>query len=172
MEPLPLVVYVDRLDQISSAAYMSPQIEELTGYPREAFTADQELFLRLVHPDDRDRYLRMVEARNRDAVPASGEYRLVARDGRVVWLQDEERLVLDPDGRPIYAQGYLLDVTEQRGSHLRLEAINAVLAAFSEGAPPGEGARRGLDSLARGLGGVRVSFVAVDGARNMRFVDS
>ena len=172
VEQLPLVVYVDRLDQISSAAYMSPQIEELTGYPREAFTADQELFLRLVHPDDRDRYLRMVEARNRDAVPASGEYRLVARDGRVVWLQDEERLVLDPDGRPIYAQGYLLDVTEQRGSHLRLEAINAVLAAFSEGAPPGEGARRGLDSLARGLGGVRVSFVAVDGARNMRFVDS
>jgi PAS domain S-box-containing protein len=172
VEQLPLVVYVDRLDPISSAVYLSPQIEELTGYSRDAFMREPELFLQLVHSDDRDRYLAMVESRNRHAVPANGEYRLQARDGRVIWVQDAERLVLDPDGRPLYAQGYLLDVTEQRGNRLRLEAINAVLAAFSEGASPGEVVRRGLDSVVRSLRGVRVSFVAVDHGRDMRFLES
>ncbi len=172
VEQLPLVVYVDRTDAISSAVYLSPQIEELTGHPRESFLRDPEFFLRLVHPDDRAGYLEMVEARNRDAVPATGEYRLVARDGRIVWVQDAERLVLDPDGRPLFAQGYLLDVTEQRGNRLRLEAINAVLAAFSAGAAPDEVVRRGLESLARSLRSVRVSFVALDHGREMRFLES
>jgi two-component system cell cycle sensor histidine kinase/response regulator CckA len=172
VEQLPLVVYVDRLDRISSPVYLSPQIEELTGHPREAFLRDPELFLRLVHPDDRERYLGMVEARNRHAVPATGEYRLVARDGRVVWVRDAESLVAGEDGRPLYAQGYLLDVTEQRGNRLRLEAINAVLAAFSEGAPPEEVIRRGLASLARSLRGVRVSFVAFERGPQMRFLES
>ena len=47
-----------------------------------------------------------------------------------------------------------------------------MLSAFSEGAPPSEVVRRGLDSLVRGLRGVRVSFVSVGAARDMRFLDS
>src|SRR6185436_2797751 len=112
VEHLPLVPYVDRLDEISTAVYIGPQIEQLTGYPWEAFRADQQLFLRLVHPDDREHYLALVERRNRDNVPASGEYRLVRRDGRVVWVQDHEQVVEDAGGRPVAAQGYLVDITE------------------------------------------------------------
>jgi PAS domain-containing protein len=54
LEQLPVVVYVDRLDDVSSALYVSPQIEALTGYSPEAFARDPELYVRLVHPDDRD----------------------------------------------------------------------------------------------------------------------
>jgi PAS domain S-box-containing protein len=172
VEQLPLVVYVDRLDDISSSIYISPQIEELTGYPAEEFENDTGLFTQLVHPEDRERYLGLVQRRNRESVPASGEYRLVARDGRVVRLLDRERVLVDEEGRALYAQGYLLDVTEQHGYRVRLEALNAVLGAFSAGASPAEITRGGLESLARGLGSVRASFVAVEGERHMRFLQT
>jgi PAS domain S-box-containing protein len=172
VEQLPIVVYVDRLDETSSPIYLSPQIEELTGYPAEAFERDSGLYIRLVHPDDRDRYLKLIERRNRDAVPASGEYRLIRKDGRIMHLLDGERVLVDDRGRPLYAQGYLLDVSEQHGYRVRLEAINAVLGAFSSGAPPHEIVRRGIESLARGLGGVRTSFVAVERGYRLRFLDT
>jgi PAS domain S-box-containing protein len=172
VERLPLVPYVDRLDEISTAVYIGPQIEELTGYGWEAFRADQQLFLRLVHPDDRQHYLDLVERRNRDNVPASGEYRLVRRDGRVVWVQDHEQVVEDARGRPVAAQGYLLDITEGRSQRARLEAINTVLAAFSAGASNEELVRTGLDVLADAIPGLRFSYVSVDDGGNLHLLHS
>jgi PAS domain S-box-containing protein len=172
VEHLPLVPYVDRLDELSTAVYIGPQIEELTGHPWEDFRRDQELFLRLVHPDDRELYLSLVARRNRDKVPASGEYRLVRRDGRVVWVQDHERLVEDAAGRPVAAQGYLLDVTERRSHGVRLEAINAVLAAFSAGVSDDELVQAGLAALADALPGLRVSYVSLDRGGNLQLVHS
>jgi PAS domain S-box-containing protein len=43
--------------------------------------------------------------------PFSAEYRYVARDGRIVWVRDETVIVRDESGRPLYVQGYLLDIT-------------------------------------------------------------
>jgi PAS domain S-box-containing protein len=172
VEHLPLVPYIDRLDESSTAVYIGPQIEELTGYPWEAFARDQQLFLRLVHPDDRGLYLTLVERRNRENVPASGEYRLVRSDGRVVWVQDHERLLEDANGRPVAAQGYLIDVTERRSQRVRLEAINTVLAAFSAGVAGDELVRTGLEALADAVPGLRIAYVAVDAAGNLELVHS
>ena len=172
VEHLPLVPYVDRLDEISTAVYIGPQIEELTGYPWEAFRADQQLFLRLVHPDDRDHYLALVERRNRDNVPASGEYRLVRRDGRVVWVADHEQVVEDARGRPVAAQGYLIDITERRSQRVRLEAINTVLAAFSAGVSNDELVRTGLEVLADAVPGLRFSYLSVDDGGNLALLHS
>ena len=172
VEHLPLVPYVDRLDEISTAVYIGPQIEELTGYPWEAFRADQQLFLRLIHPDDREHYLALVERRNRENVPASGEYRLVHRDGHVVWVQDDEQVVEDVRGRPVAAQGYLIDITERRRNRVRLEVINTVLAAFSAGVSNEEIVRTGLDVLGDAVPGLRFSYVAVDPVGNLELIHS
>jgi PAS domain S-box-containing protein len=172
VEHLPLVPYVDRLDARSSVVYIGPQIEELTGYASEAFHGDPELFLRLVHPDDRELYLALVARRNREGVPASGEYRLVHRDGRVVWVRDYERVVHDAGGRAVAARGYLVDVTDDHSRRMRLEAINTVLGAFSAGVAGDELVRTGLDALADAVPGLRVSYVAVDEAGNLELVHS
>src|SRR5262249_18528485 len=52
--------------------------------------------------------------------PLSIEYRLIARDGRVIWLLDEGVIVLDDHGQPLYLQGYLLDITREREAELQL----------------------------------------------------
>src|SRR5438270_12954730 len=57
IEQLPLVVYVDELDAVSSNIFTSRQIEPLLGYSVEEWASEADLFSRLLHPDDRDRVL-------------------------------------------------------------------------------------------------------------------
>jgi PAS domain S-box-containing protein len=114
VEQLPLVTYIDELNESSSAIYMSPQIEPILGYSPEEWTADPDLFPKLLHPEDRERVLEEHRRGYRDGDSFSSEYRLVAKDGRAVWFHDEVMVVTNGEGQPQHAQGFLLDVTERR----------------------------------------------------------
>jgi diguanylate cyclase (GGDEF)-like protein len=47
----------------------------------------------------------------------------VARDGRIIWLRDEGVIVLDDHGKPLYLQGYLLDITREREAEQQLRQL-------------------------------------------------
>lgn len=51
---------------------------------------------------------------DRTGEPFGMEYRMIRRDGGVVWVQDEALLVRDEAGRPLSWQGVMLDVTERK----------------------------------------------------------
>jgi len=125
VEQLPLVVYLDALDETSSNIFTSDQIEPLLGYSVDEWRTDADLFVRTLHPDDREYVLEAHARTHRTHEPLSLEYRLIARDGRVVWVRDEGVVVLDDDGEPLYLQGYLLDVTAERDAQeqLRRQAL-------------------------------------------------
>jgi len=125
VEQLPLVDYVDALDEGSSNIFTSGQIEPLLGYTVEEWRDDSDLFVRTLHPDDRDRVLEAHARTHRTHDPLSLEYRLVARDGHVAWVRDDGVVVLGDDGEPLYLQGYLLDITAERElqEQLRLQAL-------------------------------------------------
>lgn len=114
VEQLPLVTYLDNLDETSSALYMSPQIVPLLGYPMEEWLADAKLFVKVLHPDDRERVLAEISESHKRGGPFMSEYRLVAKDGRVLWFHDESVTIDGDDGRPLYAQGFMLDITETK----------------------------------------------------------
>jgi PAS domain-containing protein len=57
VERLPTVVYIDASDEVSSAIYMSPQCEEMLGYSSDEWISDPDLWIRLLHPEDRYRTL-------------------------------------------------------------------------------------------------------------------
>ena len=113
VEQLPLASYVEQLDE-ESATYISPQIAELVGYTAEEWVADPSFFGRVLHPDDRDRVLAGFTAMHESGASFECEYRLVARDGRIVWIHDAAVVVTDQDGRPLYAQGYMIDISERK----------------------------------------------------------
>ena len=168
VEQLPLVVYVDQLDERSSALYVSPMIERLLGYTAEEWLADPDLFVRCVHPDDRERVLVDVARRNESgrSVPSS-DYRMIARDGSVVWVCDDEVVVRGVDGEPRYAQGYLQDITERRESSTRLELLVGILSAAVNGLSPEEAVRAAVDRLGTFFSDVRVNFCTVTPQRQL-----
>jgi diguanylate cyclase (GGDEF)-like protein/PAS domain S-box-containing protein len=123
VEQLPLVIYVDEIDDTATNLYTSPQVEELLGYAVDEWLEDPELFVKLLHPGDRDRVLREVRETNASGEPFRSEYRLVARDGRTVWFRDASIVVTDAEGRGLYSQGYLLDITSAKLAEQRLEEL-------------------------------------------------
>ena len=87
-------------DNPKAITFMSPQYEAMLGYPAHAEMIDEEHWLRMIHPEDRER-VRAEELRTDETgEPYRVEYRLIARDGHVVWVRDEATLVRDEDGRP------------------------------------------------------------------------
>jgi diguanylate cyclase (GGDEF)-like protein/PAS domain S-box-containing protein len=132
VEQLPLTVYIDRVDEDSSNLYSSPQIEALVGYTPEEWASDTTLFTRILHPDDRERVQAAHARTHATGEPLKIEYRIVARDGRIVWVHDEARLLTHPDGRSPVLQGYLLDITSRRDAEeqLRHQAFHDALTGL------------------------------------------
>jgi PAS domain S-box-containing protein len=114
IEQLPLVTYIDNLDDSSSSIYISPQAEDLLGYPTLAWLSDPDFFPKILHPDDKERILALHHEAFTAGESFSAEYRLLASDGSVVWVQDHVMIARDQDDRPVHAQGFLLDITERK----------------------------------------------------------
>jgi PAS domain S-box-containing protein len=109
VEESPMITYLDAVEGPAATIYISPQTTEILGYTPEEWYADPELWSRIVHPEDAAR-----PAPSAEEGPASSEYRLIAKDGREVWVHDRARLIVDEQGRPRYWQGVLIDVTQHR----------------------------------------------------------
>jgi PAS domain S-box-containing protein len=126
---LPVVTYVRALDDDRRLIFVSPQVDRLVGYTAQEVLRDPDLFLRLVHPEDRDR-VGALSARESDPGQVGGsEYRIHTRDGRVVWVQDEAVPVLDAGGRPLFLQGYLLDISARKVADEEQRQLRAAEAA-------------------------------------------
>ncbi|MEZ0233789.1 MAG: PAS domain-containing protein [Actinomycetota bacterium] len=119
VEGIPAILYLDRPDEYSANFYTSPQAEVLLGYT-QAEWGDPELWMRIVHPDDVDPVRAENERSNRDGEPFHAEYRILAKDGRTVWVRDDAVLVRDEHGAPRYWRGIMLDVTAEKEAEEKL----------------------------------------------------
>ena len=81
VEQLPLVTYIDALTASATSLYASPQVKALLGYSVDDWLTDPEFFPKLLHPDDRERVLALVEHCNSTGELFKADYRLIARDG-------------------------------------------------------------------------------------------
>ena len=133
VERLPTAVYIDAIDAVASAIYISPQYERLTGYSPQERLADPELWVRMLHPDDRDRVLAESDRTNATGDPFDVEYRLKARDGRTVWVHDLAFQVEGQDGRPCW-QGVLTDITQRKLTEAALSRRDSILEAMGDAA--------------------------------------
>ena len=130
VEQLPVAIYTDAVDDIATAVYISPQYERLTGYTPEQRLLDPQLWVNMLHPEDRDRVLAVSDATNETGEPFDVEYRIVAADGRIVWLHDHAVQVVDRDGNRRW-HGVLQDITENKAAAEALARRDAILEATS-----------------------------------------
>jgi PAS domain S-box-containing protein len=131
LDGLPLVTWLTDPGDRSSSLYVSPSIGDLTGYSPAEWMEEPGLFAKLLHPEDRARVLAELEDVANEA-PVRMDYRLLARDGRAVWVRDETVTVRDPAGEQLYTQTFLRDLGELRRSEDERERLEVAERAAAE----------------------------------------
>ena len=111
VEQIPLATYINDTGMPVRTRYVSPQIETMLGYPVSDWLGSGFL-LTILHPDDRERVFAEVERTHNAGEDFRAEYRLIAADGRVVSVLDETVAVRDEEYRPLFLQGFLVDVSD------------------------------------------------------------
>ncbi len=122
VENLPAVIYQVAPDDDRRTMYVSRHVESALGYSREEWLDQPDIWMELLHPDDREPTLAAHDLHNETGRPWRREYRLIASDGREVWFRDEAILVRDEDRRPHHWLGIQLDITELKRVEEQLRA--------------------------------------------------
>ena len=89
VEKLPVVTFMASLNDTLQELYISPQIEVLLGFTQAEWLDNPILWFRQLHPDDRERWVAEFSRTCSTGAHFRAEYRLFARDGRIVWVQGE-----------------------------------------------------------------------------------
>ena len=114
-ERLPIVTYTNSFRDVAETVWMSPQVERLFGYRVEDFVGKPGFFeSTVVHPEDRAAVTQEMAASRDELRAFSRDYRLLRRDGQVVWIHDESVPIFGDDGAPEFIQGYFIDITERK----------------------------------------------------------
>ena len=113
VEQIPAITYTTALDAPGTLLYISPQIRQL-GFSPEEWLADPEGLLKQIHPEDRALVRAEITRGYESGEPLRCEYRLLTRAGRVRWFLNEASLVRHASGEPLFLQGVLVDITEDK----------------------------------------------------------
>jgi PAS domain S-box-containing protein len=130
VEQIPAVVFMAHLDRGIGEAYVSPQIEATLGFSQEEWLEDPIRWYQQIHPDDKQRW--SVEAAQMflSGTPLRSSYRVIARDGRVVWFHCEAKMIRRTNGRPWFIHGIAFDITELKRTEEALQEERNVASAI------------------------------------------
>jgi len=141
VEQIPAVTYLldlsDGIDRMRTP-YVSPQVESLLGVPASDLIGDEDLWREVLHPDDSDEAFSTVRRAVAEGEDYDFEYRMLRRDGDVVWVRDRAATVQwDEAGWSVVYHGVLFDITERKlateelASRLRREEGLAALGELA-----------------------------------------
>ena len=135
IERLPIVVYSNPAETLTSTTYVSPQIKDLLGYTPEEWLADPIFWIKALHPEDRQRVLDEIKHIAGTGEPFDREYRMIARDGSVVWVRDQATLLRDEKGHPFAWQGLMSNITERKLAENLIREREALLNTVTQNTP-------------------------------------
>ena len=130
LEQIPAVVFMAYLDRGVSEAYVSPEIEAALGYSREEWLEDPVRWYEHIHPDDKQRWSLEAAGMFLSGKPLRSSYRVMARDGRVVWFHCDARMVRRPDGSPWFIHGVAFDISDLKHTERDLQQERNVVSAI------------------------------------------
>jgi PAS domain S-box-containing protein len=114
VEQIPAVTFMAVLGEGENEVYVSPHIETMLGFTQAEWLENPFLWYYQLHPDDRKLWNEEFTRGCQTGGPFRAECRFIGRDGKVVWVHGEARLVKDEMGRPQFLQGVAFDITENK----------------------------------------------------------
>jgi PAS domain S-box-containing protein len=130
VEQIPAVVFMANLDKGIGETYVNSQIEEALGFSQTEWLEDPVRWYRQIHPDDKVRWSTEAAEMFLSGKPLRSSYRVMARDGRVLWFQCEAKMIRREDGRPWFIHGVGVDVTELKQAEEALHQERNLLSAI------------------------------------------
>lgn len=123
IDQIPGIVYTAGTGDRGAWTFVSRQVEDLLGYSQEEWLAESGLWFDRVLPEDRRRVLGE-EEEVAEGEQLVSEYRMVARDGRVIWVRDVATKIRGEDGVAVF-QGVILDVSDRYAAEQALTQSEA-----------------------------------------------
>ncbi len=119
---IPGIVYRCSPDEEWTMDFISPNVEEITGYPPQDFLGERvRSFASIIHPDDRDAVKSSVSQDILHKRSYNIEYRIICRDASVRWMQEKGQEIYDDKNRLLWLDGIIFDITESKQIETRLQ---------------------------------------------------
>jgi len=135
VEQIPAVVFLAFFNRGFGEAYVSPQIEATLGFTQEEWLSDPVRWFHQIHPDDKERWSAEAAHTFLTGEPLRSVYRVMARDGHVVWFHCEVRLVRDAAGEPWFIHGIGFDISDLKRAEQALTRSEQMIGGIFEHAP-------------------------------------
>jgi PAS domain S-box-containing protein len=130
VEQIPAVVFMAYLDRGIGEAYVSPQIEAALGFSQDEWLEDPVRWYSHIHPDDKQRWSTEAAEMFLTGNPLRSAYRVVSRDGRVIWFHCEAKMIRKDDGEPWFIHGVGFDITDLKQTEQALQEERNVVSAI------------------------------------------
>ncbi len=118
IDALPAIVWRGEAETVG-ISFVNRAAEVILGHPRQAWTASPTFWRDHLHPKDRERAIALCLAAEHERRPYTDEYRMLAADGRVVWLRESVHF-LGGDGGRVEVVGVMTDVTLEKQAEAAL----------------------------------------------------
>ena len=129
---IPGALYRCACDRDWTMAWISQEIEQISGYPATDFIdSSRRTFASVIHPDDREQVSRSVQEAVNAHQPYSLEYRMTRRDGDERWVLERGQAQESGDGR-CWLDGAIFDITARRAAEQALREREVVEAQLAE----------------------------------------
>jgi PAS domain S-box-containing protein len=123
VDQIPAIVYLAEFGPDGEWVYVSAEIEPMLGYTPEEWIAHPHPFASHLHPDDKPRVLEAEERSRAEGHVYHAEYRMYRRNGDLLWIRDDAFPVRDAEGRPLFIQGIMYDITDQKAAEDELSKL-------------------------------------------------
>ena len=130
VEQIPAVVFMAYLDKGVGEAYVSPQIEASLGFSQSEWLEDPVRWYQQIHPEDKQRWSDEAAEMFVSGRPLKSAYRVMARDGRILWFHCEAQVIRRDDGEPWFIHGVGFDITDLKRAEEELQEERNVLSAI------------------------------------------
>ncbi|GAA77892.1 PAS domain-containing protein [Pseudoalteromonas sp. BSi20495] len=133
VENIPGIIYRCESDEIWTMLYLSDQTKDITGYAADDFINNKnKRFFDLLHEEDIDHIKKSINQSIKEHSTWSIEYRIIAKNGYVRWVNEKGKAIYDSDGTVLYLDGFILDITERYNIQLKIKRQQSLLESMSK----------------------------------------